>query len=140
QHIINDDLDFLQDVGPIFARHAMRTINDLVWGVVLANAGSFFSIGNGNLIDDALTLPGLSAAVAAMRKQRDADGNDLDIVPRVLAVCPELEAEARQLLNSQQVQRDQQADQQPTGNPLQSIAALEVESRLSNTQKFANAS
>ena len=106
----------------------------------MANAGNHFAAGNQNLIADELSIDGLSAAVTKMRKQVDAESNDLDIVPRVLAVTPELENVAKGILQSIEVSRAASSDNTPTGNPLKSVATLEVESRLSNTAKFAGAS
>jgi hypothetical protein len=141
QDVINDDLGFIQDTAGSYGRMAMRGVSDCVWGVVLANGGSFFASGNGNLLTgntSPLSLASLAAAVTAMRTQRDKDGNDLDIVPTVLAVPPELETTARAILESVQIMA---AAGDPMGNALKGIATLEVEPRMSNTTKFgANAS
>lgn len=133
--VINDDLSLLDTVPALQGKAAIRTLNDLVWSVIMANAGSFFSVGNGNYIegsDSALTLASLKALVTAMMKQRDADGNDLDIVPRTLVVPPELNITARNVLNSDLIQA---AEGDAMGNALKNIVNLEVESRLSNTTK-----
>ena len=50
QDVINDDLGFIQDTAGSYGRMAMRGVSDCVWGVVLANGGSFFAAGNGNLL------------------------------------------------------------------------------------------
>jgi hypothetical protein len=136
--VVNDDLSFVQQTAPLMGKAAARTLNDLVWSTIMANAGSFFSSGNGNLLEagSAFGLTSLGAAVSAMRKQRDAQDNDIDIQPRVLAVPPELEVLARSTLNSELIQS---AEGDPMGNALRNIAELVVESRLSNTAKFANA-
>lgn len=137
--VIDDDLGFISETAPSMAKMAIRTLNDLVWKTILANAGNFFSAGNGNLLEagSALALGSLASAVSALRSQRDSKGNDIDIMPKVLAVPPELEVTARNILNSELVQA---AEGDPMGNALRNIAALEVESRLSNTDKFAGAS
>ena len=70
-----------------------------------------------------------------MRTQRDAEGNDLDLRPSTLLVGPELETTGRMLLQSEFIQR---AEDVPTGNSMRGVAKLEVESRLSNTTKFAS--
>ena len=46
--IINDDLSLFDDTARSLGRSAMRSLSDLVYKVLLANAGSFFSAGNGN--------------------------------------------------------------------------------------------
>ncbi|MCK4375007.1 MAG: Mu-like prophage major head subunit gpT family protein, partial [Candidatus Brocadiae bacterium] len=140
QTIINDDMGFLNDLTAAYGRMARRGLNDLVWGVVMANAGDFFSAANANLetgATSALDIDALAAAVLAMRKQRDADDNDLDIAPAVLSVPPELEVTARAILESIELQA---ASGDPMGNALKGIAKLEVEPRLSNTAKFTTAS
>jgi hypothetical protein len=139
--VVNDDLGIFDDVTNVFAVQAARTLNDLVWEVIMANAGSFFDAGHANLLSGGtspLSLTSLAAAVQAMRKQKDADNNDLDIAPKVLAVPPELEVTARELLTSIEIKKTN--NNSPTGNALKEIATLEVEPRLSNTAKFANAS
>jgi hypothetical protein len=137
QDIVNDDLGVFSDIFRVFAIQAARKVNDLVWAVIMANAGSHFHADNNNLLTgatSALDLDSLALAVQYMRKQRDADNNDLDIRPKVLAVPPELEVTARSILSSIEVSRVTN-DNDPTGNALKDIAALEVEPRLSNTAK-----
>ncbi|MDZ4688219.1 MAG: Mu-like prophage major head subunit gpT family protein, partial [Planctomycetaceae bacterium] len=134
--MINDDLGFLDGLPTMMAKSALRTLSDLIWTTILANGGSFYASGNGNYQEGAgtsLQVSSLQSLVALMRTQRDTTGNDLDIVPKTLVVPPELETTARALLNSELLGRD---DEQPTGNPLKSIATLEVESRISNSVKF----
>jgi phage head maturation protease len=137
--VINDDLSFIDQTAPLMAKMAARTLNDLVWSTILGNAGAFFHANNANLLEagSLFGLTSLGSAVTAMRTQRDAHGNDIDITPRVLAVPPELEVSARAALNSEEVQATAGS---PMGNALQNIAALVVESRLSNSAKFMNAS
>ncbi|MBI1338074.1 MAG: hypothetical protein GC164_14095 [Phycisphaera sp.] len=134
--IVNDDLGVFEDAAASFGRMAMRKVSDLVYRVLLANGGNFFSAAHGNLldgVDSALTLDALSQAIALMRTQRDDEGNDLDLRPATLLVTPELEPTARMLIESEYVQR---AEDVPTGNSLRRAVNLEVEPRLSNTTKF----
>lgn len=131
QDIINDNLSAFNDLPAIFALEWSRLLADLVWGVVLANAGDFFHADNNNLLTGAtsvLDADGLGAAISALRKMTDEKGRLLDITPAVLAVSPELEQPGRALLNSTEVGRD---DAGPTGNPLKGVASLEVEPRIS---------
>ena len=51
--IINDDLGVFQETAQALGRSAMRKVSDLVYEVLLANAGGFFSAGNGNYFDGA---------------------------------------------------------------------------------------
>ena len=141
QDVINDDLGFLDQVPTLLAKAAARAINDLVWRTILANAGAFFSTTHKNLISgtgSALTSAGLRAAVTALRSQRDEQNNDIQIEPAILAVPPELESTAKALVTSEYVG---QADtSEPTGNPWRGAFDVTVESRISNTAKFPNAS
>jgi len=136
QSLFNDDLGVFTDTAYALGRMARRGVSDLIWSVILANAGDFFHADNGNFLtgtDSALGHDSAATAVAAMRTQRDTEGNDLDILPKVLAVPPELETTARALLESTELHA---AEGSPTGNPLKNLADLEVESRLSNSDKF----
>ena len=137
--VINDNAGALNDIGPAMGRMARRGVNDCAWSTVMANAGSFFDAANGNYIsgaDTALGIDGLTKAITAMRTQKNAQGNNLDIVPAVLCVPPELEAVGAQLLASTELARYVAAatDNQPTGNPWQGKLSLAVEPRLSNAK------
>lgn len=142
QDIINDDLGLFDSIPTLFGRSAARKLNDLVYTVLLGNAGSFFSAGNNNYLDgagSALSITSLASAIQAVRNQTDTDGAPLDLVPRVLLAPPALEPTARQLLNSTEVLRVT-TDQLPTGNPLQGLnLALEVEPRIESAA-FAGSS
>lgn len=143
--LVNDNVGAIEEVPMIFTRMALRKIADLVYSGLLG-AGTHFAGGNGNLLEAGsdLDVTSLAAAIVAMRTQRDADNNDLDIVPRVLLVPPELQSTGQAVLESEFLERavSQSAgvDEAPTGNPLRRTVKLEVESRLSNTSKFSNAS
>lgn len=137
--IVNDDLGLFQDAAAAMGRAAMRKLSDLVYQVLLANAASFFSTGNRNLLtgaDSALSFEALAQAIALMRTQRDAEGNDLDLKPATLLVGPELEPTARALLESEFIQRPEDV---PTGNSLRRAVNLEVEPRLNNATKYGTA-
>ena len=138
KHIIDDDLSIFQDTASAYGRMGMRRVSDLVIEVLLANADGFFSPGNGNYLDgadSALTPESLAKAITLMRTQRDAEGNDLDILPATLVVGPEQETLARAILQSEFIQV---ALNMPTGNGLRAVVTPAVESRLSNALKFGN--
>jgi len=137
QDLKNDHLGVFDQVIPMMAEAAMRSRSDNIWQTILG-AGSHFSSGNGNLGESgsALDLASLEAGIVAMRTQRDDQGNDLDIRPAVLVVPPELEKTARAILESLEINNSVG----PSGNALKGAVKLEVESRLSNTTKFSNAS
>lgn len=139
--IVNDDLNILAETGPAFGRMALRKVSDLAYTALL-EAGSHFAEANGNLlagggVDASLTVDALAAAITLMRTQRDDENVDLDIQPMTLLVPPELESRGKQALESEFIER---AVNQATGNPTRRAVRLEVESRLSNTQRFSTAS
>ena len=138
--LINDDLSVFDDTARALGRAAMRRLSDLVYDVLLANAGDFFSAANGNLLegaDSSLTFDGLAQAIRLMMVQRDEQGNDLDLRPSTLLVPPALQPKAKALLESEYLQ--QIAANAPTGNSLRRAVSLEVEPRLSNETKFGSA-
>jgi hypothetical protein len=131
--LINDDLGLIPQVATDFGKMAARKVASLVYTALLANANSFFSESNDNLITDALDAAGLAAALLAFRSQTDADNEPIDITPAVLIVPPTLEPTARALLNSESVQRyvAEGTDNAPMGNPWSALnLTLEVEPRL----------
>src|SRR5690606_33765024 len=72
--IVNDDLGVFEDASRAYGRMAMRRLSDLVYQVLLANEGGFFSAANNNLItgaDAALGIDSLAKAIAFMLTQRD---------------------------------------------------------------------
>ncbi|GIX05033.1 MAG: hypothetical protein KatS3mg114_0902 [Planctomycetaceae bacterium] len=84
--------------GPGAGPQAMRSLSDLVYKVLLANAATFFSAANGNYdagAATALSSASLAAGIARMLAQRDAEERDLDIRPRALLVPPELAADGQ---------------------------------------------
>jgi len=137
--LINDDLSVFDETARALGRAAMRRVSDLVYEVLLANAGNFFSAGNGNYLtgaDSALSFDGLAKAIEAMMLQRDDEGNDLDLRPATLLVPPQLQTTAKALLESEFIQ--QIVERTPTGNSLRRAVSVEIEPRLSNTEKFGN--
>jgi phage head maturation protease len=139
--IINDDLGLFEDTAASFGRAAMRSLSDLVYRVLLANANSFFGVGNANYdagAPTALGIASLSAGIAKMMAQRDAENRDLDIRPQTLLVPPELQQTAKEVLLSDFVQRAN--NDLPTGNALKNSVSLEVEPRLSNSARFTGTS
>jgi hypothetical protein len=139
--IINDDLSLFDDTARSLGRAAMRSLSDLVYKVLLANANSFFGGGNGNYdagAGTALASASLATGIARMLAQRDDEYRDLDIRPRTLLVPPELQQTAKELLMSDFIQRAN--NDLPTGNALKNSVSLEVEPRLSNDERFEGTS
>lgn len=103
---LNDDLGELTRVTELMGRRAADRRSDLVWGLVTANANladgvAWFATAHGNLhgagAGGVLSLTSLGDMLAAMRIQKDADGNILNIRPAHLRVPASLEVLARQL-------------------------------------------
>lgn len=145
QDIINDDLGLFNDTAAALGKADARTKNTDFVTMLLANDGDFFGSGHNNLGDSGdtrLSATSLGAAIAAMRKQRDTKNRNLDIMPKILLIPPELEEVGRLLISSTVMQRfvDANTDQQPMGNAFQNQFQLEVEARLSNSDAFADAS
>lgn len=139
--VINDDLSMFDDTARSLGRSAMRSLSDLVYKVLLANAGGFFGAGNGNFdsgAGTALDSASLGAGLARMMAQRDEENRDLDIRARTLLVPPELQQKSKELLESDFIQRA--SDDRPTGNALKHAVSLEVEPRLSNDKRFSGTS
>lgn len=139
--IVNDDLSVFDDTARSLGRAAMRSLSDLVYKVLLGNAGLFFSTSHGNYDEGAgtaLSVTSLGVGIARMTAQRDDENRDLDIRARTLLVPPELQQTAKELLQSDFIQRAN--NDSPTGNALKNAVSLEVEPRLSNDKRFSGTS
>lgn len=135
--LVNDAVDAFAEVLPAMAKAASRSLTSTFYTAFLNNA-SFFSSGNNNVITSgtsALSATGLDLALRKFRTIKDAEGNLLDIPPRILLVPPELEATARALVASMELARDVSSDDQlPTGNPFVNLGlSVVVEPRLSDS-------
>ena len=136
QHLINDDLGLIMSYIAELGREGARSISDLVYDTLIANAGAHFHADNSNLETgggSALALAGLTAAILSFRARVDAAERPLDLAPAVMVVAPALEATARTLLQSQELSRDTSATggDEGTSNPWHKVMTLEVEPRLS---------
>lgn len=134
--LINDDLPIFDQSARAMGQAARRKVSDLVYATLLNENGAFFNDDHGNLMVGAasgLGLDSLGQALGLMRAQRDDEGNDLDLKPAVAVVPPELEIQAREILEAELKQGN---PGEPTKNVLKNAVSLEVEPRLSNTVKF----
>lgn len=130
--IINDSAGLLEQIPMELGKEAARRVGDDFAAALVAGdsgASGFFSIENSNIIGGPLLFASLTEAVAALRTQTDSSGRVLNLAPAVLLVAADVEMMARQLLNSSDVGR---TDGGPSGNPLESIASVEVDGRLAN--------
>lgn len=108
QALINDDLGAFTSMPAAFGAAARRLEADLVYGKLLSDSvmsdgKGLFHADHGNLAaaGTALSTASLSAARAAMRRQKGANGLQyIDPVPRFLIVPVSLETYAEQLVSS----------------------------------------
>ncbi len=104
QMLVNDELGAFARIAGMFGRRAAELEADLVYAVLtgsqkMSDGKNLFHASRGNLISAAMDVAGLSAARAAMRKQKGIDGGHIAIAPRTLIVGPDLETEAQKILS-----------------------------------------
>ena len=104
QMLVNDDLGAFARVASMFGRRAAELEADLVYAVLtgsqkMSDGKNLFHASRGNRISAALDVAGLSAARAAMRKQKGVDGGHIAVAPRTLIVGPDLETDAQKILS-----------------------------------------
>jgi hypothetical protein len=142
QNLVNDDAGVLSAIPQQLGMESAKTVSDTWVQKLTANVGSggstYFSTANGNLLTGSLGITELSAAIQALRRQKDLDNRILGSVPSVLLVPAALEAIARQIVFSQTLSRLLTTDQLPTINPIQSLnLTLVVEPRLDDNSTTA---
>ncbi len=123
--IINDLIGEIFELERSIGLAAGRTLNRHVW-LTLRDATGHFLAGNGNYIsgaDTALSVAGLSKAVAALREQVDDGGEPIGLQIGSLIVPPALESTARSLLNSTEIDA---GEGYATSNPWKGLAELVV--------------
>lgn len=111
QAIINDDLSAFDRVPMAMAGAARRLENRTIYDIFTTNANlsdglALFGTGHANLgtgAGTALAVAPLTAARAAMRKQKGYQNEELNIAPSYLIVPADLEQTAYQLTSSQYV-------------------------------------
>lgn len=140
--IINDDLGMLMQTATALGRMGAHAITRELWVLILGNTGNHFHADNKNLLtggSSPLAIDSLGDAIRLLRKQVDAQGEPIDLVPKTLIVAPELEATGRQIIRSATLDRDTSSnDNLPTGTPIPKDIDLVVESRISNTNYTGN--
>lgn len=146
--IINDDLGILRDIGRLMGQSGAALIDDLLFTLLLANTGSFFSSGNGNLSsgsNSAFGLTGLGTARQIFRKfkagpgAKDKDKRPINVQPKVLLVPPELETDAEAILNSTSLNLAGTTDsEKPSQNPWRNKYRLAVAPHLSDSTYTGN--
>ena len=109
QAIVNDDLGAFDDVLGSIGGMVSRFENATFYAMKAANSGNgpkladnvnLFNSAHGNLAASggAVDVTTLGAGRAAMRKQKDLDGNPLNIAPKTILVGPDIETTVQQFL------------------------------------------
>jgi|APCry1669192522_1035417.scaffolds.fasta_scaffold05038_2 ATP-dependent protease ClpP protease subunit len=138
QAIINDDLGFFDRVPRRMGRAAKRTIGNLVYAVINGNPTmqdgvALFHANHGNLaaVGAVPSVTTLGAAMTAMAIQKDDGGiaTGVGVVPKFMLVNPVQTINSKTILAAQYIPGD--AAQVP--NPVQNLATLVSDSRLSGT-------
>ena len=106
QLLINDNLGAFTRAISEWGRKAAKLEGDIVWAQVIENAKladgkGLFHADHGNLGSAAaLSLASLKAARTTFRKQKDLDGEAINIAPQYLFVGSDLELEAQAIVSS----------------------------------------
>lgn len=108
QGLINDDLGAFTRIPKQFGSAGVRLENDIVWGIIIANAAMSDTVAlchatHANLITggtSVLAIAGLSAMRQAFRQQKGLDKKQtLNLEMKILAVGSALETTAEQLIS-----------------------------------------
>jgi len=118
QAIVNDDLGAFDQVFGSIGRMIARFENNTFYAMKAQNGGlgpklgdgkTLFHADHGNLLSGAggtdMDIDSLGVGRASIRKQKDADGNILNIAPSRVLIGPELETKAEQLISPLQPQQ-----------------------------------
>ncbi len=121
QMIINDDLGAFLQIPRIIGRMSALKREEAVFELLLANPGTFFSVGNKNFlsgVDTALSIDSLTKAEQTFMDQTDSDGKPILISPSVLLVPTALKVAAQQLMTETRVNETTTTDKpKPANNP-----------------------
>ncbi|WP_108700610.1 ClpP-like prohead protease/major capsid protein fusion protein [Phytobacter sp. SCO41] len=140
QAIINDDLSQLSTIPQAMGRAAARTVGNLVYLQLTANASftdgkALFHADHNNLISKGMDTDGLNEARKTMRLQEDANGDPINVIPAYILVPAALEGAAnRAVLSSSSlfpVDQNGTLNQNPgIINMVKDMAQVIVEPRL----------
>ncbi|MGH9196702.1 MAG: hypothetical protein ACRD1T_13285, partial [Acidimicrobiia bacterium] len=107
--MINNDLNFFNDIPQRFGTAAARSEAKFVTDLYIGTAGpdaTFFSVGNNNIVtaNPVLSIAGLQTAMQKLGAQTDSDGHPIFIETVELVVPPALEITALNILNAIQLE------------------------------------
>jgi hypothetical protein len=100
QMIINDDLNAFSELPAQLGRAAAIRLEEAVYVLLLANAGSFFATGNGNYFEGAATnlqMSSLTTAEQMFLNFVDSNNKPVLVSPKLLLVGTALKATAEDL-------------------------------------------
>lgn len=120
QMMINDDLDAFLDIPRFLGEMAANRQEEEFFVLLLSNPGSFYSVGNKNLITgagSALSIDALTDAENKFRDQVKPNGKPLLITPQKLLVGTALKVTADVLHTEQTIVDGTATAKQPAKNP-----------------------
>lgn len=122
QMILNDDLGAFLRLFSSMGRSYAMTKEQIFWGVVKANANSFYHSDNSNLnTTNGFDAAGLTTATTAMQLLTDVKGNPINIQGTKIVVPAAKKFAAQQLIGSAQLMATGDSDvlNIPMANPFQ---------------------
>lgn len=136
QTLINDDLDALRRVFAGYGRGASVAEQRNFWGTFLDDGGSFYSVGNNNLLTGAnsvLSIDAVSLALQALWAQTDSNGDPIQLSSTKLVVPPSLSIFANQIAKDSIVNETTATGKaKPNTNPHANKFSVVTESYLDN--------
>lgn len=137
QAIINDDMSAFDRIPRLMGRAAIRTIGDLVYGVLTGNAkmsdgNNLFSSAHKNQLSGAaLDIGRIDEAKTMMATQKDGDAT-LNIRPSYMLAPVAMESTAKALL---QAEFDPSMQNANVPNPVRGMAEVIADARLDDDSK-----
>lgn len=136
--LINDDLSAFTRIPQMIANKSAQKQSDIVYGILTANADmsdgvALFHSTHGNLAGtaSAITAAAMGLARAAMRKQKDPNGDFINVMPKYLVIGPDKETEAEMLIHALIV-----ATKTTDTNVFRDSVTIIVEPRLTGNQWY----
>jgi len=120
--IINDDLGAITTVPRRLGNGGGRTLNHIFWTVYLGAQGTLFTAARDNYFDGAdtvLSIDSLTTAEQMFMDLKDADGEPIGHMPKILLVPTALSASSATLFNSAELRNTTASTKYPIANPHQ---------------------
>jgi hypothetical protein len=119
QMMINDDLGAFLQIPRIIGRMSALKREEALFELLLANQGSFFSVGNKNFLSGAstaLSIDSLSQAEQSFLDQTDSEGKPILLAAKTLLVPTSLKVRAQQLMTETRI-NEFTSNAKPANNP-----------------------